>query len=115
MAKGEAAALPLLGSGPREDVVRAFVAAFNSSDPAAMRAFRAQHMLKREGGPTEEERDRTTQRMREDFGALAVEGVTATEDAAIVTRMADRKKRTVSFRFEFTPDNKIDSLLIQPE
>ena len=115
MAKGEAAALPPLGSGPREDVIRAFVAAFNSSDPAAMRTFRAQHMLKREGGPTEEQRDRTTQRMREDFGTLAVEGVIAKEGAAIVTRMVDRSKRTVSFRFEFTPDNKIDSLLIQPE
>jgi len=117
IARGEAPAPAItpLGDDARAQVIRDFVAAFNSGDAAAMRAFRARSMVSREGGPTEEQRDATTKRMRDDFGTLRVEGVLAKDEGSIATRMTDAQGRSLKFRFEFTPENRISALAMEPE
>ena len=104
-----------LGDDARADVVRAFLAAFNDPDLAAMRAFRAAHMLSREGGPTDEQREQVTRRMKEDFGSLRSEGVLETDARGIAVRMADAHGRKLRFRFDFTPENKISAVAMEPE
>ena len=117
IARGEAPAPAItpLGDDARAQVIRDFVAAFNSGDAAAMRAFRARSMVSREGGPTEEQRDATTKRMRDDFGTLRVEGVLAKDEGSIATRMTDAQGRSLKFRFEFTPENRIAGIGIEME
>jgi CubicO group peptidase (beta-lactamase class C family) len=104
-----------LGDDARAEVVRAFVAAFNDPDLAAMRAFRAAHMLTREGGPTDEQREQVTRRMKEDFGRLRAEGVLETGAGGMTVRMSDSRSRKLRFRFDFTPENRISALAMEPE
>jgi CubicO group peptidase (beta-lactamase class C family) len=115
--RGEAPAPAIapLGDDARAQVIRDFVAAFNSGDAAVLRAFRARAMVSREGGPTEEQRDATTKRMRDDFGSLRVEGVLAKDDSSIAARMIDAHNRSLKFRFEFTPENRIAGIGIEME
>jgi hypothetical protein len=87
----------------------------NDPDLAAMRSFRAEHMVKREGGPTDEQREQVTRMMKEDFGKLQAEGVLETHDDGMTVRMSDAKGRKLQFHFSFTPENRISALAMEPE
>jgi CubicO group peptidase (beta-lactamase class C family) len=104
-----------LGDDARAQVVRDFVAAFNDAEPAAMRAFRAAHMVSREGGPTDEQREQVTRVMKEDFGKLAAEGVLETHADGMTVRMSDARGRRLQFHFSFTAENRISALAMEPE
>lgn len=102
-----------LGEGPRPAAIQAFVVAFNKNDLAAMRAYRAQYMARRERGPTEEERDQMARRMIDDFGTLTLDGVVGENAEGIDTRMTDGSGHKIRIRFAFTPDDKVSGLMIE--
>ena len=104
-----------LGDDARAEAIRAFVAAFAIQGNAAMRTFRDRYMVSRPGGPTEEQRDEVTQRMRDDFETLRVAGVLAKDPTSVTVRMLDAHGNALKFRFEFTPENKISGIGIEME
>ncbi|HJQ97801.1 MAG TPA: serine hydrolase domain-containing protein [Candidatus Polarisedimenticolaceae bacterium] len=104
-----------LGDDARAEAIRAFVAAFAIKDPGAMRAFRDRYMASRPGGPTEEQRDEVTQRMRDEFETLRVAGVLAKDPTSVTTRMLDARGNALKFRFDFTTENKISGIGIERE
>jgi hypothetical protein len=104
-----------LGDDARARVVKDFVAAFNDPDMAVMRTFRATHMIKREGGPTDEQREQMTLMMKNDFGTLKVDGVLENHDDKLTVRTSGSKGGHATFRFAFTPENKIAGLGVEAD
>jgi CubicO group peptidase (beta-lactamase class C family) len=102
-----------LADGPRATVIRAFVEAFNAKDIEKMHAFRAAHMPSRPGGPTEEQRDEVTRRMRDELGALTIDGVLKEDDQAVTVRMKPAAAPPVTIEFMFNPENKISGMKIE--
>ena len=105
--------LTTLGDSPRHAVIKQFVEAFNTKDLARMQKFRAEHMLKRPDGPSDEERDRMTKEMFENLESLSVEGVLAEEDESVTVRMRVRGSEPGRFRFLFTPEAKVTGVSIE--
>ncbi|HZN55305.1 MAG TPA: serine hydrolase domain-containing protein [Candidatus Polarisedimenticolaceae bacterium] len=111
--RASAGKLRPIGDSPREQVVKKFVEAFNTHRLEDMRAFRSAHMVKREGGPTEQQRDEVTRRMFDDFGALAIQGVVAETGEEISVRMKPATAPPVLFGFVFDGEGKIAGLKVE--
>lgn len=109
----QAESLKLLGDGPRPAVIRGFIEAFNTKNLDKVRAFRALNMVKRPGGPTEEQRDQMTRKMWGDFGSLAIDGVLAEDEEGLTVRMKPAAAPPARFRFLFSRDNRIAGLMIE--
>ena len=104
-----------IGDSPREQLVKLFVEAFNTHQLEAMRAFRAAHMVRREGGPTEEQRDQVTRRMFADLGTLAIQGVIAESGDELSVRMKPGDAPPVRFGFSFDASGKIAGIGVEAD
>lgn len=108
-----AESLEPLGEGERHTVIRKFVEAFNTHDLERVRSFRAAHMLRGPNTPGEEQRDKMTQRMWDEFGSLAIDGMLAEDDESVTVRMKPASAPAVRFTFFFSPEAKIAGVKIQ--
>ena len=114
-AAGTAAAPVPLAPGKRADAVKAFVEAINSHDLAAVRAFRAKWMAPRPGAMSDEERDKVSQRMFQEFGTLSIRGALLQEGAGLAVAMTSTSGPPARFTFAFDPDDKITGLRIEAD
>ena len=111
--QGSATKLAALGDSARHAVVRKFVEAFNTNELARMHEFRANYIATKAGGPSDEQRDRTTKRMFEDFGSLSPDGVLAEDADSVTVRMQTKPGEVVRFRFMFQADGKIVAIMVE--
>ena len=104
-----------IGDSPREQLVKLFVEAFNTHQLEAMRAFRAAHMVRREGGPAEAQRDEVTRRMFADLGTLSIQGVIAESGDELSVRMKPADAPPVRFGFSFDASGKIAGIGVEAD
>ena len=114
VSKGDAGgATTPLGTAGRHAIARGWLDAYNSGDPTAMAAFRAQHAAPKPGGPSDEERAKMLARMHGELGTLTTVGVTAEDASSITVRTSSTNGPTVTLRFLFVAEGKLDSVGVE--
>lgn len=111
--RDEPGELTALGESVRHGVIRKFIEAFNTNELARIRTFRAENMVSRPNGPSEEERDRMTKRMFDEMQRLTPQGVMAEDAESVTVRMKTARGEIVRFRFGFAPDDKINGIMVE--
>lgn len=119
LAHGEEVPLPTkiattvrpLGDEGRDAVIRGWLDAFNTADPAPMRAFRAAHAVPRPG-VDDAERERRLLTLREDLGRLELQGV-VTEGPAETTVRTKSARGVATLRFIFDGAGRLEGVGVE--
>lgn len=96
-----------LGTTGRHAVVRAWIEAYNTTDPERMVAFRKEHAAADSGEITDEERARMLRRLHDDLGELEPEGILEEKGDVVAVRAKTQRPLVAILRFHFDPKGKL--------
>lgn len=106
------AELKPLGTTGRDAMIRAWFDAFNGTDFAAMRAFRAAHAVPHPE-VSDAERERRFQRMRDEIGRLDPKGILEDRGDQVAVRAKGSKGPVALLEFRFAADGKLDGIGVE--